>query len=658
MIFVCLFVVRCKREVENFKEENRSLKHNSTLLTKETEELKNEARDQERRIEHLTKLEDECHRLQEEHAAILKDSQALQEQFETVIMEKEDLEYQTQEAMQALSDERESRSLLEMKLSEDMRLSPINLHWEEDRRERQGGQAKDETKRLSSASAEERDVQSTPSPPLRSEENFAAKFHSTPYSGGARNPAPSLLSEIQNSFTTEADKEELERLQAKIAEMEVMVCSNKNEKKVLEENLMVCSARESKQVKELESLKEKFAKEVYTKDQKLEELSQRVLIRDEQIEQLRSKLSKTTAEKTSMEIEVDGLSNEIQRVKAVSGLEIDKHQRESAQEQNKNTKLADQIGVLEDQAAEYGRTIQTLENVVFNSHTELATMTEDIRSLQKVVGTLTADAKSSPTATTKASAENGMPATPNGDSNGILPALTNGGTGGDEEKYYSLKIGKRKASLQVHEESNSLRAITSLREQLKLVRAPLEHFTKTMLERSLVHSTRHAPSPSFSPDPTGSNRKNTLDLEATISKWKSKFMHKTEELNNLRSIMKARATTAEVATSSLRSKLEGQARAYQTELTKLKYQIKILKKEKDEHLSLRTMYAKRCDDYIDEITRVKKEAENLQQEYDSLYVCLEKTIKRKLELSTELEEYKMDQERRVQIPKLLESSRV
>lgn len=651
-----MFVGRFKREVENFKEENRTLKHNSTLLTRETEELKNEAREQERRIEQLAKLEDECHRLQEEQAAMLKDSQALQEQFETVVMEKEDLEYQTQEAMQALSDERESRSLLEMKLSEDRRLSPINVHWGEGQR-----QAREEMGQLSSVSAEERDVQLTPSPPPRSEENFAEKFHSTPYTaGGVRNPPPSLLSEIHDSFMGEGDKEELERLQGKLAEMEEMVCSVKNERKVLEENLMACSARESKQVKELESLKEKFAKEVCEKEQKVEELNQRVLIRDEQIEQLRSKLSKTTAEKTSMEIEVDGLDNEIQRIKAVSGLEIDKYQRESAQEQNKNVKLVSQIGVLEEQAAEYGKTIQTLENVMFNSHTELATMTEDIRSLQKVVGTLTVDVRPSPTATTKASVENGMPDTPNGDgNNGILPALTNGGTGGDEERYYSLKIGKRKASVQVHEESNSLRAITNLREQLKLVRSPLEQFTKTMLERSLMHSAKHAPpSSSSSPDPTGTNRKNTLDLEATISKWKSKFMHKTEELNNLRSIMKARATTAEVATSSLRSKLEGQARTYQTELTKLKYQIKILKKEKDEHLSLRTMYAKRCDDYIDEITRVKKETESLQQEYDSLYVCLEKTIKRKLELSTELEEYKMEQERQVLIPKRLESSRV
>jgi protein bicaudal D len=642
--------------VENFKEENRNLKQNSTLLVKETEELRNEAKQQDRRIEQLMKLEDECHRLQEENLSALRDSQALQEQFETVFLEKENLEYQTQEAMQALSDERESRSLLEAKLSEDQRVSPINTHWEDDRRERKGNcVTRDDSRQLSSVSADEGGIESTPSPIPRNGEGFVAKFHSTPYAG---NP-PSLLSEIQDSFMAESDKEEMEGLKRRIAEMEEVVSSNKNEKHILEESVKASSAREAKQVKEMESLKEKFAKEICDKDQKIDELSQRVNIRDEQIEQIRGKLSMTTAERTSLEIEVDGLNNEIQRVKVTSALDIDKCQRECAQEQTKNIKLSSHISVLEEQAAEFGKTIQKLENIVFNSHAELATMTEDIRSLQKAVTTLTVDAKSSPTTTTttKQSGNGISQETMNGRDG--QPALTNGGVGDEEDEgYYSLKIQSRKSSVQVHEESSSLRSITNLREQLKLVRSPLELFTKAMLERSLAHSAKYAPPTSSSPDPTGTNRKNTLDLEATISKWKSKFMHKTEELNNLRSIMKARATTAEVATSSLRSKLEGQARAYQTELTKLRYQIKILKKEKDEHLSLRTMYAKRCDDYIDEITRVKKETEHLQQEFDSLYVCLEKTIKRKLELSTELEEYKMDEERKTLIPKLLESSRV
>ena len=181
-----------------------------------------------------------------------------------------------------------------------------------------------------------------------------------------------------------------------------------------------------------------------------------------------------------------------------------------------------------------------------------------------------------------------------------------------------------------------------------------------MLERSLAQSAKHIPIDAASvPEKSAtSNRKNSLDFEATINKWKAKLSHKTEEITNLRAIMKARQTTAEVAISSLRSKLEGQARAYQTELTRLKHQLKVLKKERDEHKSLRGMYAKRCEDYVDDILRIKRENESLKLETDELMVSLKKTIQRKLDLSRELEEYKVELERNHNIPKQLGSSRI
>ena len=637
---------RCKREVENYKDENRNLKQGRTILSKETDELKRDMERLEHRLEHLSRFEDECHRLQEENSTLLRDSHALQEQFESIVLEKENLEYQTQEAMQALGEEREAKSLIETRLREDANLSPVHMSWAEEQRQKM---ADEEPKHESS----DKDTRLSLSP-LPAEGVFAPiKLHSTPFP--AKNP-PSLLSEIQGSFLLEADKEELENLRKKLSEMEEMANTLRKEKKVLEENVTASSRRETEQLKELENFREKFAREIRERDKTVEELNQRVIIRDEQVEQFRAKLTTTTAERTSMQIEVDGLSNEIQRLKVVSGVEVEKIQREHLQEQTKNIELKSQISVLEEQVDGYVKSMETLENIIYNSQTELVTMTEDIRTLQKAVATLSTDGRPSPIGTKPPPTRVGSGIQDNG-----TETLTNGDTAedGEADSYYSLKISRRKSSVQIHQQSSSLRAVISLREQLKMVRAPLEQFTKNMLEKSLLHSVKHSSSPlSASPDHLSTNRKNTLDLEAAISKWKSKFMHKTEELNNLRSIMKARATTAEVATSSLRSKLEGQARAYQTELTKLRYQIKILKKEKDEHLSLRTMYAKRCEDYIDELTKVRKTMERRQQEYEELMVSLEKTIQRKLELSTELEDYKMDQERRVLIPRLLEASRV
>ena len=659
------------------------MKQTNSIANIESEERNRDVERLEQRIERLSKFEDDCHRLQEENSALMQDSHALQEQFESVFLEKEELESQTQEAMEALREEREEKSLLETRLKEDSRVSPVSPSWAEERNEIASNLLRLGAKGGSLSPAQDDEVRSrsttspraTPSPHLAGRGGGHTKHHSTPYP--SKTP-PSLLSEMQDSFSLEADKEGEEvcdGLRRELAEMQEMVGSFKNEKRILEDNVAAYSAREAKQLKELESLRLQLSKEVSERDKKIEELNQRMLIRGDQIDQLRSKLSTATGERTSMEIEVDGLNSEIRRLQVVSGLELDKIQRESAQEQTKNIKLSSQISVLEEEVAKHVSTVQKLENIVFNSQTELVSMTEDIRSLQKVVTTLTVDANK-PTQQKAGKKPQGPgvgkgvaaeDSTHNGNKE-VTPVLTNGRTqeeGEEEEEeeykggYYSLKIGQRKLSVQVHSENNTLRAIINLREQLHMIKSPLELFTKNMLERTLVHSTKHmSPPTSSSPDHAATNRINTLDLEAAVSKWRSKLMHKTEELNNLRSIMKARSTTAEVAISSLHSKLEGQARAYQTELTKLRYQIKILKKEKDENLSLRTMYAKRCEDYIDEITSVKKTRETLQQEYDNLMVSLEKTIKRKLELSTELEEYKMEHERQVLIPKQLESSRV
>lgn len=91
---------------------------------------------------------------------------------------------------------------------------------------------------------------------------------------------------------------------------------------------------------------------------------------------------------------------------------------------------------------------------------------------------------------------------------------------------------------------------------------------------------------------------------------------KTEEVNNLKAIMKARAATTEVSVSSLRSKLEGQSCAYHTELTKLKYQQRMLKKEREEQHSQRMMC---CEDFSEEITKTKSEMEGL--ESTASYEC-------------------------------------
>lgn len=652
--------LRYRQEVDNLKEENRRLKQDKTSFTQEVEGLKKDSERLQRKLEHLGKFEEECHRLQEEHSMLVTDANSLREQFESVILEKEDFEYRTHEALEALEEERDVRNMLETKLKEDSRLLPsAHPSWVSEGGSPDGEEGSHQVS-LSVVSDRVDESLSTSPPSVNAISN---KFHSTPYSTKkprqTSSPPSSLLNEIQDSmrlFESDSHSKEMEALKKKVFELEEAMRIFQKEKEVLEDTISASSVRETTQLKELANAKEEFAKEICEKDRIVESLNQKVVIRDEQVGQLRNKLSTATADKTSLEIEVDGLSNEIQRLKVISGLELDKAQRECAQELTRTIEFKSKVRVLEEQLDAYVRVVEKLEGIVLSSHSELLAMTDDIKSLQKVVVTLGADSKVPTAPSSSLTPRTGEP------TGGEIP-YQNGQVSEETDTYYKLDLRKEKhLPIQVHAENHSLRAIIILREQLKRIRSPLEHFTKIMLERSLAHTAKHGSSSSprpYSPENmAGAARKNTLDLEASISKWKSKYMHKAEENNNLRSIMKARATTADVAVSSLRSKLEGQARSYQTEVTKLKYQIKVLRKEKDEHLSLRNMYSKRCEDYIDEITRAKKLMERRKQEYDDVMVSLQRTIQRKLELSTELEEYKMEQERTVLIPKLLESSRV
>ncbi len=629
--------------MDHLKDENRQLKQSKTLYSKEADELRRDLDKTERKMETLAQFKIDYNALQEENSTLQRESQLMQEQFESIILEKDELEHQTEDAVHALHEEREIRSLLEIKVKEDSMISPPHPSWAAEEEERGVG----ESEEIKKPSLVQSEIVSSPAPLSR---NLDSKFHSTPYANR------DLQSELQDSFTSDANRDELQNLRKKLLEAQEDMNSLKKEKKTLEDDAKASLARELERSEELESFKARYTKDVGERDIIAEELNQRIIIRDEQIEQLRNKLSTVSGDKTSMEIEVDGLNNEIQRLKVVAGLEMDKIQREHAQEQTKGIQLKSHLSVLEEQVDEYTCAIEKLEGIILNSQNELSSMSDDIKSLQKVIVMLGTNGKFSPA---KSSGQVlSCASDPNSEGN-TAPSEAEENSESDK-LYYSLDLKQKKSSVLVHSENHSLRAIVNLREQLKLVRAPMEKFTKVMLERSLVHSSKYfggSPTPP-SPDDHNATRKHTLDLEASISKWKSKFMHKTEEISNLRSIMKARATTADVATSSLRSKLEGQARAYQTELTKLRYQIKMLKKERDEHLSLRTMYAKRCEEYIDEITTARKTAEKRKQAYDELMVSLQKTIQRKLELSYELEEYKVYQEVNVVIPSKLESSRV
>ena len=644
--YVCLF--RFRRECDIQKEEVKRLRQESADGWRECEEKRQEIEKLQKRVEKLKKFEKDFPRIQEANRSLRQDIDIVQAQYESVMVEKVELEHQNSETVMALNEEREEKTQLETKIREDELRSPVSPSW-----------------------ASEKAVLSAASPTGRNNLNnhngsftfppisptHSAKAHSTPRKGQLH---PSLLSELQNTLTADISQPELKSLRQKLLTAEQTVKDLEKERIMLSEKVQTLSRQQLELKTEAGREKEELNKRLSESMRSMESVREDLLIKNEILDQLRNKLSGMVAERTSMEIEIDGMKNEVKRVQESSAVELERYRSDYQLEQEKNIELRGQVAVLEEQSTHMMESLQKLESIIYNSHNELSSMTDDIHNMHKAVVSLVTDNK-----TTVVPARNHSGSAGEGRGNGVIArtdsiAETNDMSSRGDDKYYTLQLKERKSTVQVHLETQSLVGISNLHDQLRSIRSPLEQFTKRMLERSLAHSTRHRSDLKSDEQSSPSiTRRNMGEGESsTLNKWRSKLAVKTEEVNNLRAIMRARAATTEVSVSSLRSKLEGQSRAYQTELTKLKYQLRMLRKEKEEQYSQRMMYFKRCEDLSEDITRTKREMEGTRQENTELLTSLKKTIQKKLDLSRELEEYKVEREQMKIIPVRLGSSRI
>ena len=631
---------RFRRGCNIQKEEVKRLRQDSAEGWREYEEKKQEVERLQKRIEKLLKLEKEFPAVQEVNRSLRQEIEVFQAQYENVVAEKAELEHQNSQTMMALDEEREEKTQLEIKLREDELRPPISPSW-----------AMEKAVLNASSPTGRNNLNHNGSFPFPSptSPSHSAKAHSTP----RKTPLhPNLLSEMLIADTAQPE------LLQKLAAAEETAAGLKKEKAALSERVSTLMKQLSEVEAEAGLAKEELNKRLSDGSRAMESLKEDQMIKDEILDQLRNKLTGMAAERTSMEIEVEAMKNEVKRVQDSSAAELERYRSDCQLEQEKNLELRGQVTVLEEQSVQMLESLHKLEGIIYNSHNELSSMTDDIHNMHRAVVSLVNDKTST---STSPSRTNGSSSANQG--GGVTPVEVAPGDGND--KYYTLRLKERMSTVQVHLETQSLVGISNLHDQLRSIRSPLEQFTKKMLEKSLAHSTRHL---SDAKNPAGDERGSPVvtrrntglsgEIDAALNKWRSKLAVKTEEVNNLRAIMRARAATTEVSVSSLRSKLEGQSRAYQTELTKLKYQLRMLKKEKEEHYSQRVMYFKRCENLSEEITRTKREMEGVRQENTELLTSLKKTIQKKLDLSRELEEYKVEQERLRIIPARLGSSRI
>ena len=620
--------------MEYQKEEIQSRRRGELNFQSELTHFRKEVERLQAAVEKLNWYKQEYTNLTRANESLKQDLSGLQDQFDNIICEKADLESHNMEVVRALNEEREARNELTQRLREDALHSPTQLAWAE---ESAGHLLED---------AHVSNEMPTP------ESAYVNKHmaYSTPHA--ANSAAPSLLSELQTSLLSSVDAAELDSVHQKLREAEEDVKNLQLQKSRLVEEVRSRSAA----AQEMEQRKEAYKQSLEEKERELESVKDDLAAKSEQVGQLKGKLSSVMGEKASMEIELDGLKDELQRERAALKVKLEKYEKELVEELRKGGEVQKHVSKLEEKLSKSTGQLEKLETVLANSSEELVAMRDEMSSLYRTVLSLN-HGKVDP------SQKLGV----NGEMSHSLTANENNAETVPETYIIAVQDGKRR--LEVHTESHTLLSALHLWDQLRLLRGPLEQFTRTMLQRSLAVSTQHVSTRHIS---TSTDRieedvdnKRVSELEAEMKKLKSRLMTRSEEASQLRTIMKARQTTVDVTISSLKSKLEGQARAHEAEVNQLKHKIKTLRKERDDQISLGAMTARRCQDHMEEIGRIKKKMEDLRAENEQMKVenklvnlYLERAIRQKIEISVQLEQYQEEEERTRLIPVALSASRV
>ena len=628
---------RLKQDLSTQKEDLRVLKRKDQEAETDIQRLQSELDTSRSKLDSLYKYEKTLEELNEQNQSLHSNLSFLQDQCDHIAEERDELERQKRDTVQALNEEREVKSFLQTKLREDILRSPHRVSW-----------LTESTANLSAPNTREERVPkdqvgvsaSVPtSPTLMSE--FQA--HSTPLH--SRQMVPSLFSELQTSIT---DNNVSLQVNAKVTELNAQLEAMEAKNAELTDNL-------KDKLSEANKWKSRYKKLQEEKATELESMADEISAKKEINSQLNNQLSVANKEKKSHEIEIEGLREEMKRARETARMENEKLEKEFQEERSKCEELQARVVELEEKLGVAMNNGERMENILVNSRGELVTMVTEITNIHRAMKTLQRDELF--TETEK-----------------LLNSISTNNVTLTETYDLSVHEGKRK--LKVLKENHTLEDVSKLKELLRQIRLPMEVFTKKMLESSLAQSSKlmlpSSGEASLSKENGAglvngdeSTAKRIAELESNLNKIRARLANRTEEVNQLRAIMKARQTTVDVTVSSLKSKLEGQKRAHEAELNQHKHKVKTLRKERDEHISLGALTSQRCHDYWEEIGKLKRRVDELKGESDHLRsdskllsVYLDRSIQQKLSISQELERYQEEEERNRVIPLTLSSSRV
>ena len=582
----------------NLREDVKELRKSVAELTDDKERLLSQVNSLTEQAEQFSGVKHNYTSLYEANTNLKVECEELQGRLEATIIEKEELEKLNQDITDALNDERESKEVLEMKLREGSYQLP-QVSWEEEE-----GLVWKQKNQSSFSNDEEVVATSTPIP---NKTNTA-----------------SLFNELQMTEETA----ELDELREAMEQAKGRISTLLQERTILEEKVLSLTTAEEGMK---ETLRNDSIDSMGEKDKILQELREEIDGKNSSLERLNQQVKVHNTEKTALEIKIETLTNELLNVKGNLQNMVEMKDKEISKLDEALQEVHEHKAILERDLDAVRNKLDHLESILANSHNELFTLVGQLKNLKKAVETLYHDVDQPNT------------------SQGQPDLVPKSDLDSSVSKVYTLKVKSHKV-IEIDEEKQCFTIVAVFKELLQSLRVPIDKYTRIMLSRSLHNSSKDSE--------VVTNNLILAEKNAEISKLKNRITHKSEELNNLRSIMKARQTTADVGYKTLQSQLESERAKYHREISQLKYEVKELQKGNVELENFKAIYLQRFEHLLSQTSELKRNLEKAAIREEETNKLLEKTIQRKLELTQALEEYEIRNEMLYIIPQRMESSRI
>lgn len=582
--------VQLQREV-------RELKQRDAFSNQEYSELEEENINLQKQVSTLKSTLVEYEGLKVENKSLLDEVDNLQLQFQMANEGKEQYHKQLNEALETIREHRERNNLLQKELQEikqEQAFKSWNIESDE----------------VNYVSDDERDEH-----PIIRKITEEYKTAAAPNAG----LVDDLMKELQLS---------------EVRELEEQLKVLRGEKDVLVKELNDRNAHLSRLQNDLDAVETiTEAKSLCNSIDDGDEISEKEFAFNNQLKEI-EELKKQVKQQQEKEIGIQGFLKDSQKEQAklqdeINQLRKEKDEKEFELKEDSN-KLSEEIRELKTKLREAERTIKNLQDDVKTmsnlageaqgglncTQDQLSFVSKDLAKLYQHVVVSNGDFISSPPSTPQPSTnELNLPgsAKPVG---GSVPSEHEDVSRGSAEQCYKL--------------------IVNVKEQVRSLTSAVE---------KAVSKSREEPKTMATANQDESNAVNDESLREQILKLQSLLATKREQISTLRTVLKANKSTYEVALANLKSRYEND-KAIQTEaMAQLKRQIKALKSECQTFASLRSMFAGRCEEYVNQLDELQRKLSSAEEEKATLNHLLKQAIHQKIALTQRLEEFELARER-------------